>query len=314
MKIDESISSGTLKRPGGTGSAVGLFLLSLFLLSCASQRDIEGDPSDLIARGWEYLTIQEFERSADHFRSALRRSDPEGREYALALYGLGCAAQFRRPQPDLETAGRYFQQAVHEDRTGEIAPWAALALARVEFVSRASRDLTEELMTDKGLRKAYRGVIRDYPGTDAAQEATLHLAQSLFASEDDDEAEEAVSLLEGLLKADPDTPYRYAIYGCLAGHAYHNERYLDQYEYMVKQVEASTDPDRYRADLYYRIAYHADARLNRPDLAIPYYEKILDEYAVDARSYQVKSAIARLRGATGATRGTERQRDDRGEG
>jgi tetratricopeptide (TPR) repeat protein len=273
---------------------VGLVLT----FSCGSQNDIDGDPLDLIARGWEYLTIQEFDRSADHFRSALRRSDPEGREYALALYGLGCAGQFRRPEPDLETARRNFQRAVDEDRTGEIAPWAALALARSEFVARASRDLSEELMTDKALREAYGDVIRDYPGTDAAQEATLHLAQSLFASQDDDEAEEAVSLLEGLLEADPDTPYRYAIYGCLAGYAYHNEQYLDQYECMVKQLEASTDPDRYRGDFYYRIAYQADARLDRPDLAIPYYERMLDECRIDARSYQVKRAAERLRGAT----------------
>lgn len=273
----------------------------ILTFSCGSQSDIEGDPSDLIARGWEYLTIQEFDRSADHFRSALLRSDPQGREYALALYGLGCAAQFRRPEPDLETATESFQRAVDEDRTGEVAPWAALALARSEFVFRASRDLTEKLMTDEDLRDAYRGVIRDYPGTDAAQEATLHLAQSLFATEDDDEAEEAVSLLEGLLEADPDTPYRYAIYGTLSGYAYRHEQFLDQYKYMVKQLEASTDPDRYLGDFYYRIAYQADARLNRPDLAIPYYEKMLDECRIDARSYQVRRAVERLRGATDAS-------------
>jgi tetratricopeptide (TPR) repeat protein len=275
----------------------GLFLT----FSCGSQSDIEGDPSDLIARGWEYLTIQEFDRSADQFRSALRRSDPEGRECALALYGLGCVGQFRRPEPDLETARRNFQRAVDEDRTGEIAPWAALALARSEFVYRASRDLTEELMTDDALRQTYRDVIRDYPGTDAAQEAALHLAQSLFASEDDGEAEEAVSLLEGLLEADADSPYRYAIYGTLSGYAYRHEQFFDQYKYMVRQLEASTDPDRYRGDFYYRIAYQADARLNRPDLAIPYYERMLDECRIDARSYQVRRAVERLRAATDAS-------------
>jgi len=275
-----------------------VFLASLLFISCGKKNVVDGEPGDLIARGWDSITIQEFDLASDCFQAALDQVSAASREHALALYGLGCAAQFRRPEPNLETAQTFFKRTIDEDRTGEIAPWAALALARSGFVGRASRDMTEELMTDEGLREGYRSVIRDYPGTDAASEATLHLAQSLFASEDEDEAKEAVGLLEGLLADEKAAPYRYAIYGALAGYYYHEERYLDQYEAMVRQAEAITDPDRYMGDVYYRIAYHADARLHRADLAIPYYEKILDECKTDPRSYQVARAVERLRGAT----------------
>jgi tetratricopeptide (TPR) repeat protein len=291
------------KYPGwrvlaGLGVPVA-FCVFLLLISCGSQNDFEGDPTDLIAQGWEYLTIQEYDQASDHFRSALDRVDAASREHALALYGLGCAARFRRPEPDLKNARGYFERVVEEDTTGEIAPWGALALARLDFIHKASLGLTEDLMTDEALRDSYRRVIRNYPGTDAASEATLHLAQSLFASQDGQEAIEAVGLLEGLLADDPGTPYRYAIEGALAGYYYHQERYLEQYEAMVRQGDAISDPDRYMGDVYYRIAFHADARLDRPDLALPYYEKILEECKMDPRSYQVERAVERLREATG---------------
>jgi len=269
------------------------------LISCGSQHDFEGEPTDLIGQGWEYLTIQEYDQASDHFRSALDRVDAASREHALALYGLGCAARFRRPEPDLKNARLFFERAETEDPSGEIAPWSALALARLEFVQEASLDLSENLMTDESLREAYRGVIRNYPDTDAASEATLHLAQSLFASEDEEEALEAVDLLEGFLANDPGTPYRYAIEGALSGYYFHKERYLDQYEAMVRQCDAISDPDRYMGDVYYRIAFHADARLHRPDLALPYYEKILEECKMDPRSYQVRQAVERLRREAG---------------
>jgi len=286
----------------------------ILLVSCGAREEVNGDPTELIARGWEYLTIQEFGRAAAHFAAALEQCEPGGREDALALYGIGCSAMFRRPEPDVATAKVYYGRAVEEDRSGEIAPWAAVALARADFVFRGSRDLTVELMTDEALREAYRAVIRDYPGTHAAQEATIHLSQSLFASRRDEETEAAVRLLEELLASEPQSPYRYGIYGSLAGYCYHEERYLDQYDYMVKQIEVSVDPDRYRADNYYRIGYHADARLGRADLAIPYYERILSEYPIDPRSYQVQSAIARLREATATSRPATPENGRHGEG
>jgi tetratricopeptide (TPR) repeat protein len=286
----------TTHMPTGRALVRSLALiLPLGLFSCGIRNDIPGEPKDLIAQGWEYLTIQEFDRAEDSFRSASARSAKDTREYALGFYGMGCSAEFRRPEADIAGAKNWYRQAIEEDQTGEIAPWAALALARADFIDTAPRTVDVSVLADPDLREGYREVIRRYPGTPAATEAALHLAQSLFASEEAEEATEAVALLEGLLEKDPNTPYRYGIYASLGGHAYREERYLDQYHYMVKQAEAIRDEDRNKADFYYRIAYHADARLGRADLALPYYERIVEEYPVDGRSYQVRKAIERLR-------------------
>jgi tetratricopeptide (TPR) repeat protein len=199
---------------------------------------------------------------------------------------------------DVEAAKEHYRRAVEEDETGEIAPWAALALARVDFIQRTSTRFRDEDLTSENLREAYREIIEQYPGTLAAQEATLYLAQSMFAEEDDEVSARAIAMLEDLLDQYPDTPYAYGIYGAMAGHAAHREDHEARFVNMVRQVECSADPDRELVHLYYQIAYHADARMERPDLALTYYRRIIDEYPHDPRNYQVRNSIRRLESAS----------------
>lgn len=288
----------TRRRHFGQGARLlGLasVLLSIVLLSCQPDLDISGDAREALKQGWESLAVQEYSQSAAYFEAAYAKSERGTRGCALALYGLGCSTQFKAVGRNSDDAKAYYSRAIAEDGNGDVAPWAALALARVDVIARLSRDIDEGALTGAELRGGYREVIAKYPGSVAAQEAALHLASSLFASDRGAEAGEGDALLQALTTEYPESPYRSAAFRLLAIHAYREGRYSDQYNYLVKQIETLIDPECYRADLYYNVAYQAETRLKHPDLAIIWYERLIQEYPDEVRRYQAQQAVERLK-------------------
>lgn len=278
-------------------------LLLLLCAGCARDDAPATDSGVLLQRGWEHLSIQDCDQADRIFRQVIASSPPDSCTAQMALYGLACSAQFRRPTGNPAVARKLYQQVVEEDKSGEVAPWAALALARFDLLERTRTGLERDDFTDPSLRDGYERVIRDYPGTLAAQEATLHLAASLFAASEEVQSARGIALVRQLLASHPDSPYRYGIEGQLAGEAYNRRDYQRQHEALKAMIESVKDPDRNMADLYYSIAYQAEARLQRADLAIPWYERLLEEFPFDPRCYQVRQALARLKASDTAVTG-----------
>ncbi len=124
----------------------------------------------------------------------------DGRRSAVragAFYGLGITYNFGE-KLDREKARSYYEKAVREGGTNEMAAWASLSLARLfEVVPRGKKS------DYAAARAAYQKIVDNYGGLVASEEAFFYLQATRIISYTVDDVRAAYSNVQNYIRVHP---------------------------------------------------------------------------------------------------------------
>jgi len=275
----------------------GLPLLAVLLaMLCAGcgRRKVEVASSDeAFQLGWNNYRLADYDRAARFFNESLALATNDAQRIR-ALYSMGDLWNFRSPGRSEKEAEKYYQQVIEGDTTGAWAPWAALTLARQAQVV-AVVNLPDLAV----LEERYGGVMRDYPGHAAADEAFLYLQVARLVQGDDETIARAAEELEEWVEARTDSPYLPNGYGWLA-HAYmlqgrgraYIEALVTSVERSLEQQQNSLLPPGDQAGNYFKIAMAAQLDAGDFELARKYYNLLMERSPTDQRVFVSEQRLA----------------------
>ena len=267
------------------GGLIGLWLIA----AGACRPDPDLPPAQALAKAWEEFEFYDY-ASAERLLRPLVHGRATGDMHAEALFALANCFEHRQPrtQANLDQARRYYALLITDHPDSTLAPWARLAQARMV-------DLGVERGDPDRARPLYRAVIDRHGGHDAAEEATLRLAQTLTNDADSARRRQGVDVLEAWLAAHPRSRLAGSMHQ-VVGHAYQfgladDRRAVAHY---VAAAELGVRNHSQLGDVCYRIAYLAQHKLKDYGLARRYYRKLIDEIFRDRRAYRAKVAIRQM--------------------
>lgn len=241
--------------------------------------------ADSVGDAWDLMRLGRWDDAETRLQVAARQP---GEEACAARFAQGMLWQNRRPSPDLPKAVASYQWILDHHPQNRFAPWALLELARIPDLDVLSPRLDEAI-------PLYRRVIKEYPQSDAAQEAALFLGDALFAAHGREGAQEAVHLLESWQTAHPDPNYA-AAFELLLGKMY---RYpLQDYRKAVQHLGDALDDGLRSASerlvACWTMATLAERELKDRDLAVASYSRLLDEFPHHRTAYMAKERLRAL--------------------
>jgi len=258
---------------------------------------------DELTVAWSHysaLNIQEATRAFAGVRTAEGVGE---RDLVQALYGLGLCYRFHMHRPNFEEAQACFDEIASRFPQNRVAAWALM-----------ERGSLEDLETEAGrvaARLFFGRVLEEYPESLAIHETALRLAGTYLGRTLDPELiREGLAVLEKHIERHPDNPlvgtmhYRvgYFYFACLQ----------DYEKALPHSVATSTlkmeDPYRWPED-YWHTAMNF-MRLNRPEEALPWFEKILIDKPTSREAFPAKQMIERINRYLDDQRGLRRDPAD----
>ena len=266
----------------GTGAGVG----------CTRAGAGAGDPRATLAEGWQNFRLAEYDLALRDFNAVLAGAEAGSDNRLQALFGLANVWNLRRPGEDVARARRLYQQVIDEAPNHDLAPWCALALARMIHVVPVGQDPDYDKV-----REAYRDIIARYPGHLAAKEATIYLNGTLVATLDPALTRQAISNLTAFI-ATGTKEFLQPAWSLLA--VSYNTLNM-QPERLNAEIRAfenvevdPANPFNEFAWTYWNIATIAEFEVGDFDLARGYYRRLIEEYPADIRVFGSKQALARM--------------------
>jgi tetratricopeptide (TPR) repeat protein len=271
--------------------ALALLLSSLFLVSCAKQKEtLRGD--ELLAAAWNDYSLAEFDRATAKFEAA--RNDPSADAgYKLrALFGLATTWNLRRPGEDLEKAKALYEEVIQAEPAGDLAAWSTLALARMKHLVPVGDDPDYV-----EVRKGYQEVMDRFPGHLAAKEAFIYYNATLISSLDLGDARQAIKNLEAFVQ-DPKTEFLGPAYSLLAVANTTLGNQEKRLEMEIKSLDVTevdpTNPFTEFSWQYWNIATIAEFEVGDFDTARTYYNKLIKEYPQDIKVFGARKGLERM--------------------
>lgn len=244
-------------------------------------------PDNTLARAWHFYRLQESDLALQAFEQAAKGADA-----AEALYGLGLSLAWRAPDNAPEAAKKVLAEALATEPGSPWAPWCRLELARIEhIIPPGGRPDFERV------RAAYQEVIDGFPGHPAAHEALIHQQATLLLEGDAEEAQAMIARLTRFLAAYPDSPWATRANELYALACRPLERWEDRLDAYIRALETMEwDPDVVMnfALPYWMIAVMAEFEVGDFETARMYYQKIIDEYPRDQKTYSAVLALERM--------------------
>ena len=268
-----------------------------------SERQGADQHHDDLTEAWSLysaLNIPEATRAFERVRTA---EGVRERDLVQALYGLGLCYRFYMQRPNLEEARARFDEITSRFPQNSVAAWALM-----------ERGSLEDLETEAGraaARSFFRRVLEEYPESLAIHETALRLAGTYLGRTLDPELiREGLAVLENHIENHPDNPlvgtmhYRvgYFYFAC----------FQDYEKALPHSVATSTlrmeDPYRWPED-YWHTAMNF-MRLNRPEEALPWFEKILIDKPTSREALSAKQMIERINRYLEVQKGPRRDSTD----
>jgi len=285
------------RRPPGGGRAVLLVaaMVGALLQGCVRHR-AEADSSDeAFVEGWNYYRLTEFNLAQKYFEVSMKLATNETQRIR-ALSSLADVWNYRSPGQDRDKAAEIYRQVIEQDAAKAWAPWAALALARQTLWK--AIDQFPDLAV---MEEAYGGIMRDYPGTQAAEEAFLYLQTVRIAQLDDTVLDKAVAELEEWVVANPDSKLLSRAYGML-GHAYHLRREGVKYiaalakSAEIEKIQGQNEnvPQQDQSEAYFKMGTAAQFDAGDFEMARKYYGMLIEETPTDQRVFIAEQHMAEM--------------------
>lgn len=242
-----------------------------------------------LSQAWGHFHLSAFEEALALFEQVASASDATPPDRIQALFGLGLTRSHRRPFPDPAGAEAAFREIIERYPDNATVPWAMIELGNLVNVKAAGHSGAA------AARNWYRDVLERRPGSLAAHEAALRLANSLFYELEPPQSTTALQLLEEHLERHPDNPLATVMLFRLD---YWYAQILLQYERALPFAEAlsaagMSDPFRWSRQFWHTAEIHRLA-LNQPQKAIPWYRRIVEETPGSIHSLSAKQMLDQL--------------------
>lgn len=273
-----------------TSPAIALIRRFVVFLTLASGCVLAGGTSlqTEVDAAWRSMQLGRWVDAGENI-TALKLATDDADLLCQAHLAEGNLWQFRRPGADMARAVASYEWVLKNHPDNRHASWALLALARLPDLDVLSPKPDESI-------PLYRRVAAEYPDSDAAQEAMLHLALALWKAGGVDGAREGVAELERWRAAHPNPDY--ALHAALVlGKLY---RYpLGECGRAVTHLRAALDTQKgssfaQRAQTCWTIASLAEHDLKDRAIAIEYYTRFIREFPNHRTTFMVKQGLARL--------------------
>jgi len=280
-------------------AALAAVLAGMMVVCAGCGRGAGADSSeDAYDLGWNFFRLAEFEIARKHFEASLKLATNETQR-VRALSSLADAWNYNggNQEHTMKKAADLYRRVIAEDSEKVWAPWAALAIAR-HIVWRAVDnfpDLAE-------LEEAYGAVMRDYPGTMAAEEAFLYLQNARIARMDDAALAKSVEELEAWVEEHLESPVLSRAYAMLA-RGYHLQREGLKYigalsrsaEIAKMQVQHENMPAGDQGETYFKAGTAAQFDAGDFELARKYYAMLIEESPVDQRVFIAEQHLEQMK-------------------
>ena len=249
--------------------------------------------------GWEHYRLGDYHSAAKAFELSIKMATNDAQR-VRGDFSLADTWNYRSPDRSAEKAARYYRKVIAEDAAGEWAPWAALALARQKMLV-----AIEELPDLKVLEEGYGGVMKNYPGHEAADEAFLFLQTARLMHGDGEDVKKAVGALEAWIPEHTNSVYAGHAHGYLAQGYFRQGRGRKGIDALIMAAELGVRqeetwvkhanlPPNNQAHNYFRIATAAQLDAGDFDLAREYYEKMMEESPTDLRVFLAEQMMERM--------------------
>ena len=290
--------------------AAPVALALLLLASCEEVRKLPDGAAEATALGWSLLSRAEYDSAEEAFAHATKRAAPNSPELLAARFGLANAYQHRKPTANNAGAEALYKELAAQDKGGETGSWSALALARIHHLdlyavkkaeggaAGTGTPLPTTAVLD-GIRAEYRGVIENFSGRQAAEEAAIFCGSSFIDEIDEQNVRKGIAFLEDWLKTHPDSLYAGHACGRIAAGFEQLKEYPAMADALIASLEKNVDPQADLSGTYYRIAAAAE-RAGKTDVAIKYYQTLIEKHPTDFRVFWCQRGIQRMKPKTGA--------------
>jgi len=265
---------------------------------CGSKRTSSTlDP--LLAQGWQAYSTGDFDFAAECFRGVQTTQRATADQTYSAILGLATVYHLQS-NPDFGKAREYYALLAGLN-TENARKQSALGLARVDVAEGKDADGRSKLAA----------VMRDYPDSTEADEAVVHLAESLFAPRADEakpggfgiagdaSMERGLKLLEDRLSARPRNPLASAMHMMLANKYIELKRFDKALENLLAAEKDGIAVDRLRSVVVWRVARIAEQQLKDYALAERYYQRYVDDFGRTVLYYRALTSLERVRALMG---------------
>ncbi len=271
-----------------------LFAALVLVLGCGSKRDA-GNLDALLAEGWQAYTTGDFDYAIGCFEDArsVRGASPEQTYSAI----LGLATVYHlQSNPDLARAREYYAMLAGLN-TPDALRQSALGLARVDLAEGRTAEAQSKLTA----------VIRDYPDSSEADEATIHLAESLFAPRPNEEApggfdvageasmRRGLQVLEDRLSSHAQNPLASAMHMMLANKYIELRQFDKAVQALLGAEKDGIAVERLRSVAVWRIARIAELELKDYELAERYSALYVKDFGRTELYYRALESLERVR-------------------
>ena len=252
-----------------------------------SERQAADQYHDQLTEAWSLYSALNIPEATKAFSGVRTAEGIRERDLVQALYGLGLCYRFHMHRPNLEAARACFDEIASRFPQNSMAAWALM-----------ERGSLEDLETEAGrvaARSFFRKVLEEYPESLAIHETALRLAGTyLGRTLDPDLIREGLAVLEDHIERHPDNP--------LVGSMHYRVGYFyfacfqDYEKALPHSVATSTlrmeDPYRWPED-YWHTAMNF-MRLDRPEEALPWFQKILTDKPTSREALSARQMIERI--------------------
>jgi tetratricopeptide (TPR) repeat protein len=287
-----------------------LFCLCVMLVGCTREASVLGSSPDVLDAGWDKYRLGEFRSAALAFQQGLDALPAGEALHTDFRFGLATVWNLRLPvsEQDKERASELYEQILADDASHALAPWSALALARMVHLVPVG-----DVPDYDAVRAAYlTRVMQPYGETLAAEEATVYFYSTYLTEAKSASAAKAREGLERFLAENPTSTF------CSGAHALAAlacEQLDDgdaQLAHALKALETMehdpTDPFYDYASRYWKLATTAEFQAGDFETARRFYLQLIDEYPADVRAFPAQLSLdrmdaleARLRAELGGT-------------
>ncbi len=278
-----------------TRSLLLLLLCSAGLVAGCGRGVGSGGLDALLEEGWRAYSTGDFDVAINCFRAADNSSDATPEQAFSAVLGLATTHHFQA-NPDLARARDCYRRLGLLD-TDAARRQSLLGLGQVDVA---------EGKTLEGQSRLVK-LIGDYPDSVEADEAVIHLADSLFRPSfvegkpgdfklpGENLIRRGLNALEGRLKARPHNPLAAAMHMMLANAYVQMEDFDRAVAHLVAAEEEGIAVVKTRGTVLWRIARIAEKELGDRDLAEAYYERYVEEFGRTTLFYRALKSLERVR-------------------
>ena len=276
--------------------AIILAAVTLALSGGCSRRAQDASPDELLEAGWSQFSLGEFRPAAESFSSAVSQIEKTDARYPIAVYGLATVWNLRTPMGDQDKslARELYREILETTPASDVAPWSALALARMKHLVPVGEEPDYE-----DVRTAYLDeVVKRYPNHAAADEAMIYYLSAYVATQNPEDARHALAGARKFVAERPDSGFLSAAHTLAVLSCEVLGDRDGRLEHVVKALETmEKDPRNPFYDLAYRywlVATTAEFEAGDFETARRFYQRMIDEYPQDIRRFGAQQALERM--------------------